>query len=75
MTEPGWMSSSIAATHGSPYNYDTHIPLLFYGWGIKAGETFSRTSVADTAPTLAALLKILEPSGNIGHIIEDVLKK
>jgi len=75
VTEPGWMSSSIAATHGAPYNYDTHIPLLFYGWGIKAGETFKRTAVADTAPTLSALLKILEPSGNIGHVIEDVMKK
>ncbi len=73
--EPGWMSGSSAATHGAPYNYDTHIPLLFYGWGIKSGETFGRTSVADTAPTLAALLKILEPSGNIGKVIEDVMKK
>jgi len=75
VTEPGWMSSTIAATHGAPYNYDTHIPLLFYGWNIKPGETFSRTAVADTAPTVAALLKLLEPSGNIGHIIEDVMKK
>lgn len=75
VTEPGWMSSSIAATHGAPYNYDTHIPLLFFGWGIKPGETFNRTAVADTAPTVAALLKLLEPSGNIGHIIEDVMKK
>lgn len=75
VTEPGWMSSTIAATHGAPYNYDTHIPLLFFGWGIKPGETFSRTAVADTAPTVAALLKLLEPSGNIGHIIEDVMKK
>ena len=73
--EPGWMSGSSTATHGAPYNYDTHIPLLFYGWGIKPGETFGRTSVADTAPTLAALLKILEPSGNIGKVIEDVMKK
>ncbi|AEI51463.1 alkaline phosphatase PafA [Runella slithyformis] len=75
VTEPGWMSGTVTATHGSPYNYDTHIPLLFYGWGITHGETFSRTSVADTAPTLAALLKILEPSGNIGKVIEGVMKK
>jgi predicted AlkP superfamily pyrophosphatase or phosphodiesterase len=75
VTEPGWMSSTIAATHGAPYNYDTHIPLLFFGWGIKPGETFGRTAVADTAPTLAAILKILEPSGNIGKVIEDVMKK
>jgi predicted AlkP superfamily pyrophosphatase or phosphodiesterase len=75
VTEPGWISGTITATHGSPYNYDTHIPLLFYGWGITPGETFSRTSVADTAPTVAALLKILEPSGNTGKVIEDVMKK
>lgn len=75
VTEPGWISGTITATHGSPYNYDTHIPLLFYGWGITPGETFSRTSVADTAPTLAALLKILEPSGNTGKVIEEVMKK
>ncbi|WP_428658770.1 alkaline phosphatase PafA [Runella sp.] len=73
--EPGWMSGTVTATHGAPYNYDTHIPLLFYGWGITPGETFSRTAVADTAPTVAALLKILEPSGNIGKVIEDVMKK
>ena len=73
--EPGWVSGSSTATHGAPYNYDTHIPLLFMGWGIKPGETFKRTAVADTAPTVAALLKILEPSGNIGIVIEDVMKK
>jgi predicted AlkP superfamily pyrophosphatase or phosphodiesterase len=75
VTEPGWIASSITATHGAPYNYDTQIPLLLMGWGIKPGETFKRTSVADTAPTLAALLKILAPSGNVGLVIEDVFKK
>jgi hypothetical protein len=75
VTEPGWISGTTTATHGAPYNYDTHIPLLFMGWGIKHGETFNRTAVADTAPTIAALLKILEPSGNIGRVIEDVMKK
>ena len=76
VTEPGWFSGRLTGTtHGAPYNYDTHVPLLFYGWGIKAGETFDRTSVADTAPTVSALLKILEPSGNVGKVIEDVMKK
>jgi predicted AlkP superfamily pyrophosphatase or phosphodiesterase len=75
VVEPGWMAGPIAANHGSPYNNDTHIPLLFYGWGVKPGQTFGRTSVADTAPTVAALLSILEPNGNIGKVIEEVLKK
>lgn len=75
VVEPGWMAGPIAANHGSPYNNDTHIPLLFYGWGVRPGQTFSRTSVADTAPTVAALLSILEPNGNIGKVIEEALKK
>jgi predicted AlkP superfamily pyrophosphatase or phosphodiesterase len=76
VTEPGWFSGrTMGTTHGAPYNYDTHIPLLFFGWGVKPGETFGRTSVADTAPTVSAMLKILEPSGNVGHVIEDVMKK
>ncbi len=76
VTEPGWFAGRLTGTtHGAPYNYDTHVPLLFYGWGIQKGETFERTSVADTAPTVAAMLKILEPSGNVGKVIEAVMKK
>jgi Type I phosphodiesterase / nucleotide pyrophosphatase len=76
VTEPGWLAGRLTGTtHGAPYNYDTHIPLLFYGWGIEKGETFERTAVADTAPTVAAMLKILEPSGNVGKVIGGVLKK
>ncbi|NBA89102.1 alkaline phosphatase family protein [Emticicia sp. CRIBPO] len=75
VVEPGWMAGPIAANHGSPYNNDTHIPLLFYGWGVRPGQTFGRTSVADTAPTVAALLSILEPNGNIGKVIEEALRK
>ncbi len=76
VVEPGWFAGRLTGTtHGAPYNYDTHIPLLFYGWGIDKGETFERTAVADTAPTVAAMLKILEPSGNVGKVIQAVLKK
>ncbi len=72
--EPGWIAGPIAANHGSPYAYDTHIPLLFFGWKIRPGETFRRTSVADTAPTLSALLSILEPGGNVGLVIEELFR-
>jgi hypothetical protein len=75
VTAPGWIGGTTPATHGSPHNYDTHIPFLMMGWGVKRGETFSRTAVADTAPTIAALLKILEPTGNVGRVIGDALKK
>ena len=43
-------------THGSGYNYDTHVPLIFYGFGIKHGETFEITEIPDIAPTISKLL-------------------
>lgn len=60
-------------THGSGYNYDTHVPLLFYGNGIQPGKTFERTSVTDIAPTISALLGIAFPSGATGAVIEKVI--
>ncbi|MGL6067806.1 MAG: alkaline phosphatase family protein, partial [Sediminibacterium sp.] len=61
-------------THGLWYKYDAHIPLLFYGWGIKKGNTDRETYMKDIAPTIAALLHIQQPSGAIGHPIPEVLK-
>ena len=75
--EPGWYSGLPNATgtaHGAWYAYDTHIPLLWMGWGIKKGSSNRRTNMTDIAPTLAALLHIQEPNGNIGSPIEEVLK-
>ena len=60
-------------THGSGFNYDTHVPLLFYGNGIQPGKTYERTSVTDIAPTISALLGIAFPSGATGTVIEEVI--
>ena len=62
-------------THGTPYAYDSHIPLLWFGAGVKAGKDYSSVSMTDIAPTISAMLHIQEPSGNIGHVIEGVIKK
>ncbi|MBC8767642.1 alkaline phosphatase family protein [Arenibacter sp. BSSL-BM3] len=62
------------STHGSPWNYDTHAPLLFYGKGIKKGTTVSRTEIPDIAPTIAALLGMNAPSGTTGEPIKEVIK-
>jgi predicted AlkP superfamily pyrophosphatase or phosphodiesterase len=73
--QPGWFSGGVTGTtHGSPYNGDTHVPLLFYGWGIPKGETLRRTTIPDIAPTLAALLHLLPPNGNTGEPIAEALK-
>ncbi|MDE3743740.1 alkaline phosphatase PafA [Maribacter polysaccharolyticus] len=73
--KPGVISYSITgSTHGSPQIYDTHVPLLFYGKGIKNGSTTTRTEISDVAPTISALLDISFPSGTIGNPISKVLE-
>ncbi|TCK68524.1 putative AlkP superfamily pyrophosphatase or phosphodiesterase [Winogradskyella wandonensis] len=54
------------STHGSGLNYDTHVPLLFFGKGIKQGETLQKTVIPDIAPTISALLGISFPNGATG---------
>ena len=72
---PSWFSGrKQGTTHGSVYSYDTHVPLLFYGWKIKAGETTIRTNISDISPTVADLLNILEPTGSVGNVISGVKK-
>jgi predicted AlkP superfamily pyrophosphatase or phosphodiesterase len=66
--------SSTGTTHGLWNPYDSHIPLLWYGWGIKQGKSNREVYMTDIAPTLAALLKIQMPNGSIGKVIEEVLK-
>ncbi|MCF6348120.1 MAG: alkaline phosphatase family protein [Flavobacteriaceae bacterium] len=61
-------------THGSGYNYDTHVPLLFYGKGIKKGKSKRYIPIIDIAPTLANLLQISFPNANTGKIIEEVFE-
>ena len=62
-------------THGSPYAYDTHVPILISGFGIKAGIHPEPVSPADIAPTLCTLLGIEFPSACDGVILPFVLQK
>ena len=61
-------------THGVWNPYDSHIPLLWYGWNIHPGKTNKEFYMTDIAPTIAAMLHIQMPSGSIGHVIEEVSK-
>ena len=74
--EPGWFSwlSLQGTTHGSPYTYDTHVPIIFYGQGIKPGTSVRYHPVTDIAPTLSVLLNIKFPSACTGQPIEEMLK-
>ena len=64
-----------AVTHGSPYTYDTNVPLMLYGktW-IKPGKYPRAAAVADLAPTLSYLLEIRPPAASEGRVLEEILK-
>ena len=65
----------VPATHGSPYNYDTHVPLIFMGWKIAANTYSKPVQIADIVTTLANLLRINPPSAARGQIILDQQQK
>jgi predicted AlkP superfamily pyrophosphatase or phosphodiesterase len=62
------------ATHGTPYYYDQHVPILFMGYGIEAGEYFGPAAPADIAPTLAALCGITLSTRD-GHVLAQAIAK
>ncbi|TNJ43799.1 alkaline phosphatase family protein [Tamlana fucoidanivorans] len=73
---PAYVSySKTGSTHGSGLNYDTHVPLLFFGKGIAKGQTFTKTEITDIAPTISSLLGISFPNAAIGKPLEFVLDK
>ena len=62
-------------THSVWNSYDAHIPLIFMGWKVKTGQSAKPYHMTDIAPTLAQMLKVENPSGNIGNPITEVLEK
>lgn len=75
VTKSGYMDGyATGTTHGTLYNNDAHIPLLWYGNGIKKGQVNSVNYMTDIAPTVTTLLGIQMPSGAIGKPILEVLK-
>lgn len=72
---PGYFfGNATGTTHGSMYPYDSHIPLLWMGWGVKQGVSHRKVYMSDIAGTVAALLKIQMPSGNVGTVIHELIK-
>lgn len=67
----GWDKGT---THGLWNPYDAHIPLVWFGWGIKHGKLNRETYMTDISATIAAMLQIQMPSGCVGHVITEVMK-
>ncbi|MBL7847107.1 MAG: alkaline phosphatase family protein [Cyclobacteriaceae bacterium] len=75
--EPQWFEggeSASGTTHGSTYSYDTHIPIIFYGFGIAKGSSVDYQTITDIAPTLSVLMKIKFPSACTGQPVARALK-
>lgn len=66
---------TVASTHGSPWSYDTYVPIVFAGAGLTAKSIDRRVHTVDVAPTIAALLRIKPPSGSVGDLLYEVLTK
>ncbi len=66
---------SRGTTHGNWHPYDSHIPLVWMGWGIDPGSSNRVVHMTDVAPTVAALLHVQEPNGNIGQPLVEIVNK
>jgi predicted AlkP superfamily pyrophosphatase or phosphodiesterase len=72
---PGWIDGGkTGTTHGLWNPYDSHIPLVWYGWNIKPGRSTEEVYMTDIAATLAAMLRIQMPNGCVGRPIQAVVK-
>ena len=65
--KPGWIHDKVKGTsHGSGYSYDTHVPLIFMGAGVKNGSSNQMVNIKDIAPTISTLINVSFPNGTTG---------
>ncbi len=74
LQEPYYLFEATGTSHGTPYDYDNHVPMIFLGPQIRAGVYAQKVAVNDFAPTLAAILGIEQPSGSIGRVLTEILR-
>jgi hypothetical protein len=65
---------AVFTKHGTPYSYDTHVPVILFGAGVAAGSYATVSSPADIAPTLSLLLKVEKPSNAVGRILTEAIR-
>lgn len=62
-------------SHGSVWNYDTHVPIIFFGHGVKKADVTRRISITDIAPTVAIITGMIMPDACIGNPIEEFIRR
>ncbi|MBI5281554.1 MAG: alkaline phosphatase family protein [Candidatus Solibacter usitatus] len=73
VAEPYWLFEKIGTSHGTPWNYDSHVPIVFMGARVKPGRYHGSAAVVDIAPTLSMLLDVEVPSGASGRVLTEML--
>jgi predicted AlkP superfamily pyrophosphatase or phosphodiesterase len=72
---PGWMDNGPrGTTHGSGYNYDTHVPVIFFGAGVRKGSNLDYVTITQIAPTVCEMLQISQTDGTVARPLNDALK-
>jgi len=75
LPDPYWIvSGPTGTTHGTTFGYDTHVPVIFLGAGIRAGRYDGTIAVNDIAPTLATILDVEIPSGSVGRVLSEMFE-
>jgi len=77
--EPNWFINdfdglTVAATHGSPWRYDTYVPVIFAGAGLKPQRVYREIATVDIASTLSEFTGTNRPSGARGHVLPEVMR-
>ncbi len=72
--KPYFLFGKSGTSHGSPYDYDSHVPLLFWGGAVEPGVYSKLVGISDVAPTLAAMVHVETPSGSVGHVLDEVAR-
>ena len=67
-------SNGHGTTHGSPWTYDTHVPILFYGAGVQHTEVLRRTHITDIVPTISAIVGMSLTDACTGRVVGEVVK-
>lgn len=82
LLQPGYLPKSAdgerarkGTSHGSAFNYDTHVPVLFYGAGVPAQEVFSPYEIIDIAATLVHVLQVQRPNAMTGKPMTELFRK
>jgi predicted AlkP superfamily pyrophosphatase or phosphodiesterase len=72
---PGWIEKGeYVANHNSPYEYDSHVPLIWYGWAVNRATVTRKVDITDIAATLSSLCRVPYPNACTGEPLPELMR-